>query len=59
MDNFREVSSCDKSTGLEYFFNNKYVKRDIKWKLAQKNVAQGFSFETQFNIEFITIVYQR
>ena len=37
MNNFREVSSCDKSTGLEYFSNDKYVKkRDIKWKLAQK-----------------------
>ena len=35
MDNFREVSNCDKSTGLEYFSNDNSVKKDIKWKLAE------------------------
>ena len=34
MDNFREVSNCDKSTGLKYFSNDSSIKRDIKWKLA-------------------------
>ena len=27
MDNFREVSNCDKSTGLEYFSNDNSVKK--------------------------------
>ena len=36
MDNFREVSNFDKSTGLEYFSNDNSIKRDIKWKLALK-----------------------
>ena len=31
MDNFREVSNCDKSIGLEYFSND-----DSEWKLALK-----------------------
>ena len=35
MDNFREVSNCDKSTGLKYFSNDNSI-RDIKWKLALK-----------------------
>ena len=30
MDNFREVSNCDKSTGLEYISNDNSVKKDIK-----------------------------
>ena len=36
MDNFIEVSNCDKSTGLE-FLMIALQKRDIKWKLALKN----------------------
>ena len=37
MDNFREVSNCDKSTSLEYFSNDNSVKKkEIKWKLALK-----------------------
>ena len=27
MDNFREVSNCDKSTGLKYFSNDNSVKK--------------------------------
>ena len=27
MDNFKEVSNCDKSTGLEYFSNVNSVKK--------------------------------
>ena len=27
MDNFREVSKCDKSTGLEHFSNDNSVKK--------------------------------
>ena len=27
MDNVREVSNCDKSTGLEYFSNDNSVKK--------------------------------
>ena len=26
MDNFREVSNCDKSAGLEYFSNDKSIE---------------------------------
>ena len=29
MDNFREVSNCDKSTGLEYFSNYNYKKETL------------------------------
>ena len=28
MDSFREVSNCDKSTGLEYFFNDNSIKKE-------------------------------
>ena len=27
MDNFREVSNCDKSTGLEYVSNDNSIKK--------------------------------
>ena len=27
MNNFREVSNCDKSTGLEYFSNDNSIKK--------------------------------
>ena len=27
MDNFREISNCDKSTGLEYFANDNSIKK--------------------------------
>ena len=30
MDNFREVSNCDKSTGLEYFSNDNSGKNSTK-----------------------------
>ena len=53
MGNFREVSNCDKSTGLET-----WQKRDIKWKLALKVSHMRLSFETQFKIEFFTTVYR-
>ena len=44
MDNFREVSNCDKSTGLECFSNDNSIKRDIKWKLALKNITYEAEF---------------
>ena len=28
MDNFRELSGCDKSTGLKYFSNNICIKKE-------------------------------
>ena len=27
MDNFREISNCDKSTGLEYLSNDNSIKK--------------------------------
>ena len=39
MDNFKEVLKRDKSTDLEYFCNENSIKKDIKWKLALKNIT--------------------
>ena len=32
----KKMFRIDKSTGLEYFSNDKSIKRDIKWKLRLK-----------------------
>ena len=39
MDNFRDVSNCDKSTGLEYFSNDKSVKRRHEMEISTKNIT--------------------
>ena len=36
MDNFREVSKCDKSTGLEYFSNDNSVKKKHEMEITTK-----------------------
>ena len=59
MDNFRKVSNCDKSAGLEYFSNDNSVKKRHQMEITNKKISQlRFSFEIQFKIEFFTTVYQ-
>ena len=59
MANFREVSNCDKSTGLEYFSNDNSVKKKHEMETITKKISHiRFSFETQFKIEFFTTVYR-
>ena len=54
MDNFREVSNCDKSTGLEYFSNDSSVKKRHYMEISPKKISHmRFSIETQFKIEFL------
>ena len=58
MDNLREVSNSDKSTGLEYLSNDNSVKKKHQIEIGtQKILHRGFSFETQFKIGFFTTIY--
>ena len=58
MDNFKEVSNCNKSTGLKYFSNDNSVKKRHQMKISTKKMSHmGFSFETHFKIEFFTTIY--
>ena len=40
MDNFKEVSNCDKSTGLEYFSNDISTKKNITYEIEFRNSIQ-------------------
>ena len=44
MDNFREVSNCDKSTGLEYFSNDNSIEKRHEMEIALKNIAYKIEF---------------
>ena len=44
MDNFRKVSNCNKSKGLDFFLIITLYNRDIKWKLALKNITCEIEF---------------
>ena len=38
-DNFREVSNCDKSTGLAYFSNDSTIKKRHKMKINTQKIS--------------------
>ena len=44
MDNFREVSKCDKSTGLEYFSNDNSIEKRHEMEIALKNITYKIEF---------------
>ena len=45
MDNFREVSNCDKSTGLEYFSNdNIMIEKRHEMEIALKSITYKIEF---------------
>ena len=57
MDNFKEVSNCDKSSDQKYFSNDNSIKKKHKMEISTKKISHmRLSFETQFKIEFFTIV---
>ena len=59
MNNFREVSNCNKSTGLEYFANDNSVKKRHYMQISTKKISHmRFNFETQFKIECFNTVYR-
>ena len=44
MDNFREVSNCNKSTGLDYFSNDDSIKKGHSMEISAKISHMRLSF---------------
>ena len=56
MDNFKEVSNCDKSTGLEYFSNDISTKKNITYEIEFRNSIQDWVFYHRFLVVKMLII---